>query len=137
LSAGFASHMAFFLGDPGTTHISTLVGGMRVSTKKQVLGNIRFSTFSNNDRWFFQGDNRLSWTSDDTYGLGGDTPTANTENIKYNQFRFHGTAYRSVKPGLFAGLGLNISLHRNVRPGTGAVPAWDESAYVTYSQKHG
>jgi hypothetical protein len=136
-SGGVASTVAFFLGDPATTHISTLIGGVRVSTKKQALGNVRFSTFSNNDRWFFQGDNRLSWSSYDTYGLGGNTPAASAENVKYNFFYFYGTAYHNVGPGLFAGLGLNVSHHRNVRPGTDARFVWDKSAYVTYSRSHG
>ena len=137
LNAGVASTVAFFLGDPGTTHISTLVGGVRVSAKKQALGNVRFATFSDNDRWFFQGDNRLQWTSQDTYGIGGDTLAANAENMKFNLRRFYGTAYRSVMPGLFVGLGLNVSHYSNVRPGTGTLTAWDQSAYVTYNQKHG
>jgi hypothetical protein len=137
LNAGVASHVAFFMGDPGTTHISTLVGGFRVSAKKQVLGNIRFATFSDNDRWFFQGDNRLSRTSQDTYGIGANTLAANAENMKFNLRRFYGTVYRSVKRGLFAGFGLNVSHYSNVRPGTGTLAAWDQSAYVTYNQRHG
>src|SRR5882757_3637456 len=58
LNGGFSSNIAFFLGDPATTHISSLSGGLKVSEKKQTLGGVRFSTFSKNDRWFFQGDNR-------------------------------------------------------------------------------
>jgi outer membrane protein assembly factor BamA len=137
LNGGFSSNVAFFLGDPATTHISSLSGGLKVSEKKQTLGGVRFSTFSKDDRWFFQGDNRLSWTSQNTYGLGGDTLSVAAENVKYDLFRFYGTAYRRVEPGLFVGFGLNISNHTNVRPGTGALPTWDESAYVTYNSKHG
>ena len=137
LNGGFSSNVAFFLGDPDTTHISSLSGGLKVSEKKQTLAGIRFATFSKNDRWFFQGDNRLSWTSQNTYGLGGSTPKADAENVKYDLFRFYGTAYRNVKPGLFVGVGLNVSDHTNVRPGTGAAATWDESAYATYNQKHG
>ena len=108
-----------------------------MSTKKQALGNVRFSTFSNNDRWFFQGDNRLRGRSQDTYGLGGDTPTANAENVKYNLVPLlrHGVPERQA--GLFVGLGLNVSHHKNVRPGDDALYVWDESAYVTYNRQHG
>ena len=72
LSVGFNSNLAFFSGDPSTTHISSISGGLRVSQKKQVLSGVRFSMFTADDRWFFQGDNRLSWTSLNTYALGAD-----------------------------------------------------------------
>jgi hypothetical protein len=137
LNAGVAGHVAFFLGDPDTTHISTLVGGLKVSTKKQALGNIRFATFSDHDRWFFQGDNRLSRTSQDTYGIGGDTLATDAENMKFNLRRFYETAYRSVKAGLFVGVGLNVSHYSDVRPGTGAQTTWGQSEYVTYNLNHG
>jgi hypothetical protein len=137
LNGGFSSNIAFFLGDPATTHISSLSSGLKVSEKKQTLSGVKFSAFSKNDRWFFQGDNRLSWTSQNTYGLGGDTLSVDAENVKYDQFRFFETVYRSVKPGLFVGFGVDVSDHTNVRPGTGALSTWDESAYVTYNEKHG
>ncbi len=137
LNGGFSGNVAFFLGDPATTHISSLSGGLKVSEKKQTLGGVRFSTFSKNDRWFLQGDNRLQWTSQNTYGLGGDTLGVSAENVKYDLFRFYETVYRNVKPGLFVGFGLNVSDHTNVRAGTGTLTAWDESAYVTYNEKHG
>ncbi len=87
LSAGLNTNLAFFTGDEKTTHISSLSGGLRVSQKKQVLSGVRFSMFTADDRWFVQGDNRLSWTSQNTYGLGADThadSSIGTENVKYN-----------------------------------------------------
>ena len=137
LNGGLSGNVAFFLGDPGSTHISSLTGGLKVSEKKQTLGGVKFAAFSKNDRWFFQGDDRLQWTSQNTYGLGGSAPTADASNVKYDLFHFFGTAYRNVKPGLFIGVGLNVSDHTNVQPGAGALPTWDESAYVAYDQKHG
>jgi hypothetical protein len=137
LNGGFSGNVAFFLGDPSTTHISSITGGLKVSQKKQTLGGVRFATFSSDDRWFFQGDNRLSWTSLNIYGLGTSTQTADAVNAKYDLFRFYETAYHRVEPGLFVGFGLNVSDHTDVRPGTAAAATWDQSAYITYSQKHG
>ena len=99
--------MAFFAGDQASTHISTLSGGFRVSQKEQVLSGVRYSVFTANDRWFVQGDNRFSWTSQNTYGLGADTIAAGAENVKYNFFRVAETTYRSVRRGLFVGGGLD------------------------------
>jgi hypothetical protein len=137
LTAGFNGNVAFFLGDPTNTHISSVSGGVRFSEKKQTLAGFRFSTFANQDRYFFQGDNRFSWTSQNTYGLGGDSNATNAENLKYDLVRFYGTAYKNVKPRLFVGFGLNISDHSDVRPNTGAEAGWDNSSYVAYSEKHG
>src|SRR4051812_24676380 len=75
VTLGVNGNMAFFQGDEATTHISSMAGGIRVSQKKQVLSNVRFSVFTDNDRWFLQGDNRLNWTSLNTYPLGSDAGT--------------------------------------------------------------
>ena len=139
LSAGINSNLAFFRGDEKTTHISSISGGLRVSQKKQVLSGIRFNIFTAEDRWFIQGENRLSWTSQNTYGLGADTPAkgAGTENLKFNAFKLYETAYRHVGGHLFAGLGINLSTHSNVRPGDGMLAAFDQSAYAAYNDRHG
>jgi hypothetical protein len=137
LTGGFAGNVAFYRGDPLATHISSLTAGLKISEKDQTLGGVRFSIFTHDDRWFLQGDNRLQWTSLNTYGLGASAPQIDAEDAKFDLFRFYDTAYRNVRPGLFVGLGLNVSVHSNIRPGAGTLPAWDESAYVAYSEKHG
>jgi hypothetical protein len=139
LSAGLNSNLAFFTGDEATTHISSLSGGLRVSQKKQVLSGVRFSMFTADDHWFLSGDNRLSWTSQNTYGLGADTlPTdIGTENVKYNAVKLYETAYRTVRPHLFAGIGVNVSVHSDIRPGDGTLETFDQSAYVAYNNLHG
>lgn len=137
LSGGLNGNLAFFRGDEKTTHISSVSGGLRVSQKKQVLSGVRFSTFTADDRWFIQGDNRLSWTSQNTYGLGADTRPTGAENVKFNAFRLYETAYRGVRPHLFVGLGVNVTTHSNIRPGDGVLSTFDQSAYVAYNELHG
>lgn len=137
LTAGFNSNMAFFAGDQASTHISTMSGGFRVSQKQQVLSGVRYSVFTANDRWFVQGDNRFSWTSQNTYGLGTDTPSSGAENLKYNFFRVAETTYRSVHHGFFIGGGVTVNVHDDVRPGEGAQAGFDQSAYLKYTQEHG
>jgi hypothetical protein len=134
-SAGFSSNLAFYSGD--NTHISSMSGGMRVTQKKQVTGGIRLNVFTPDDRWVLQSDNRLQWTSANTYGLGSDSPAAGGVNLKYDYFRLNESAYRRVKPGLFAGGGVNVSVHNNVRPGGNASSIPDRSAYAEYSAAHG
>lgn len=136
-TVGLNANMAFFRGNPKTTHISSLASGFRVSQKKQMLSNIRFSMFTADDRWYVHGDHRLNWTSQNTYGLGTAAPTADVENVKFRAVKFYETVYRSVAPGLFVGGGVNVSSHANVRPGDTLLTPWDQSAYATYTQQHG
>jgi hypothetical protein len=139
LSAGLNSNLAFFTGDEKTTHISSVSGGLRVSEKKQVLSGVRFSMFSANDRWFASGDNRLQWTSLNTYGLGAGAPAldAGTENVKFNAVKLYETVYKTVRPHLFAGVGVNVSRHSDIRPGEGILTPFDQSAYAVYNDRHG
>jgi outer membrane protein assembly factor BamA len=137
LTAGFNGNMAFFAGDQASTHISTMSGGVRVSQKQQVLSGVRYSIFTANDRWFLQGDNRFSWTSQNTYSLGTDAAAIGGTNLKYNFFRVGETTYRSIRHGLFVGGGLIVNVHDDVRPGDGAQAGFDQSAYVKYSEEHG
>ena len=139
LSAGLNTNLAFYSGDEKTTHISSLSGGLRVSQKKQVLSGVRINMFTADDRWFIQGDNRLSWTSQTTYGLGADTIPLGigTENLKYNALKVYETAYHHVGNHFFAGVGLNVSTHANIRPGDGVLSSFDQSAYAAYNERHG
>jgi outer membrane protein assembly factor BamA len=136
VTLGVNGNMAFFRGDAHSTHISSMVGGFRVSQKMQVLSNVRFAIFTENDRWFLQGDNRSNWTSLDTYDLGSDSGIGGAANLKFNFFRLNETAYRTVKPGLFVGVGLNVNVRSNIRAGD-TETGFDRSAYLAYTERHG
>jgi surface antigen Omp85-like protein len=135
LTLGLNGNMAFYRGEPATTHLSTMIGGFRVSQKMQVLSNVRFALFAPGDRWLVQGDNRVNWMSLDTYSLGSSAGTAGSVNLKFNAIRLYDTAYHPVAPGLFVGAGFNLSVHRNVRGDV--APLFDRFAYAAYSQTHG
>jgi hypothetical protein len=137
ISGGFSSNLAFFRGDPETTRISVLSAGMKVSQKAQTLSGVKFSIFTSDDRWFLQGDNRLTWTSQNTYALGTQPTLAGSANVKYDFFRLYETAYRKVKRGLFVGVGLDVDVHASARAGTSGESSFDESAYVAYNDRHG
>jgi hypothetical protein len=135
---GAAGNVAFYRGDPKTTHISSVVGSLTFSSKKQTALSGRFTMFTRDDRWRIEGDNRLQWTSQDTYGLGAGTAPGDKVNAKYTFFRVYETAYYRVRPSLFAGVGLHFNDHTSVRPGSDVTEdAWAESPYVQYSQEHG
>src|SRR5688572_14351597 len=58
------------LGDPKTTKISTALANINFTTKEQVVINLRSSIVTNNNNWVLQGDYRMLFYSQPTYGLG-------------------------------------------------------------------
>jgi len=134
---GVAGNMARFFGDPATTHISSTVASLTFSSKQQTSLSIRFSVFRPDDRWLVDGDNRVQWTSQDTFGLGTTSSPDDPVNMKFDYIRLYDTAYRKLYPNVYAGIGFHYSAHTNVGPGKDAEAAWSDSPYVTYSETHG
>jgi len=134
---GVAGNVAFFTGDPKTTHISSAVVSATFSQKHQTSLSGRFALSTKDDRWRVDGDNRAQWTSQDTYGLGTSSELGSGVNAKYDFFRVHETVLHQVRPALFAGGGIHFDDHTNIHPGTDLSDAdWNETAYVQYSQAH-
>jgi outer membrane protein assembly factor BamA len=135
---GVAGNMAVYRGFPGTTRISSIVASVTATTKEQVLVNAKINSSALDNRRHFEGDNRLYWTSQKTYGLGTATAESAVVDQKYDYFRFYETLYQRVAPNAYLGAGLLYSNHRDVRPGEGeAEAAWPSSPYVLYSEQHG
>jgi outer membrane protein assembly factor BamA len=51
--------------------------------------------------------------------------------------RVYETAYHAVRPHLFAGIGINLSTHLDIRPSNGVISTFDDSAYAAYNDRHG
>jgi hypothetical protein len=137
LGIGAAGNVAFYRGFPATTSISSVVASLIATSKKQVLFNAKLDVSTADNRWLFHGDNRVYFTSQDTYGLGTSTTPEEAINTKYDSLRFYETAFRRVHRRLYVGAGLLYNRHSNVRPDEGFESAWPDSPYVTYSQERG
>jgi len=140
-SAGFlvgvAAQMAVYRGDPSTTRISSGIASLSISTKKQILFNVRFDSYSDGNRWFLEGDNRFQKTSQNVYGFGTSTPTAAAVATDYGFVRVHETLYRQAAKDVYVGGGFLFDSHTSVGPANASDPAWSTSPYITYSQQHG
>ena len=135
---GMGGNVAFFRGEPQTTHMSSLVVSATYSTKHQTTILGRFIMFGNADAWRLDGDNRAQWTSQNTYGLGTTADSVDVTNAKFTFFRIHNTGYRRLKPGLFAGLGLHLDSHEDFGPGDDVTDdQWADSPFLDYSAEHG
>src|SRR6185295_3757947 len=113
INGGLAGNIAFISGDSSSTRLSSVSGGLKVSEKGQTLSGMKLAIFFPDDRWLLQGDNRFSWTSQNTYPLGGAATSADAEFLKYDQLRVYETVYRTLGKGLFVGGGIDINRHSN------------------------
>ena len=137
ITVGLASNVAVVNGDPATTRLSVVSGGLKVSEKGQTLSGLKLSLFFPDDRWSLQGDNRFLWTSQNTYDLGGAATSDPGEDLKYDQVRVYETIFRTIAPGLFVGAGVDVNRHGSIRAAGGTQAAFDQAAYTEYSGLHG
>ena len=130
---GVAGNVAFYRGDPSTTHISSAVASVTFSSKKQTSLTDRFAMFGNNDRWRLDADHRLQWTSLEAVDLGTSADSRDSVQTHFDFVRMHHTAYYRVYDAVYIGAGLYFDNHFDVRPSEGAEASWADSPYVRYS----
>jgi len=134
---GGAGNVAFYRGDPATTHISSSVASATVTSKKQAGISARTTMFGRDDRWRAEVDYRFQWTSLDTSGLGIATAEAEPQLARFDFYRLYQSGYMRVRPNLFVGGGLHFDSHADVRAAEGEEAAWEGSPYVLYSTASG
>jgi outer membrane protein assembly factor BamA len=133
---GAAAQMAIFRGDPLTTRVTSGIASLSISTKKHVLFNVRFDSFSDGNRWLVKGDNRFQSTSQKIYGFGTATPTSAAVNTDFGFVRIHETVYRHLAHDVYVGGGFLFDSHTNLQPEEDSDPKWPSSPFITYSQQN-
>jgi len=134
---GGAGNVAFFLGDPKTTRLSSAVASLSLTSKGQLLLSAKLASYSRDNTWYLSGDNRFNLTSQDTYGLGTNTDPSAQVNTKYNFLRIYESVYRRVFSGFYAGGGFLFSGYANIRPAPASEAVWPDSPFVVYSEQYG
>jgi hypothetical protein len=132
LLVGVGSTIGMYLGNPGTTSISSAVIAANITAKGQILMNLRTNLITRNSRYILRGDWRYLIFSQSTFGLGtgiahqgriglilpdgGQTEpiTVDEEPIKYNYLRFYETFYFKVNSWLYAGMGYFLDDFSNI-----------------------
>jgi hypothetical protein len=130
---GVAGNVGFFRGEPSTTRISSSVASATVTTRKQAGISAHTTMFGRDDRWLLELDHRFQWTSQETFGLGTNTPSASGELVRFDFYRLYQSAYLRLRKNLFVGGGLHFDSHADVRPDDGAEDEWPQSAFYEYS----
>jgi hypothetical protein len=134
-----STNAAFALGDPKSTFLSNVT--FSPSTNLKGEWNIPFHSniWSPGNKWNFEGDYRLTYYPQYTWGLGGNTAPSNKELVRYTYIRFYQNALRRIshKPYLFAGIGYNLDYHINIRPDNDTVNLAKFAGYKYGLGNHG
>jgi outer membrane protein assembly factor BamA len=127
---------SIYLGDPNTTKISSIITNLNVTAKNQVVINLRSNLYSNNNKWIYQGDTRMLFFSQETYGLGINFDNAMEEPMKFNYFRFNQSLYRKIAGSLYAGAGFALDRHYNIRDLRRLMESPPETNHSIYSSEN-
>ncbi len=151
---GAAVSVSEFLGDPKTTQLSTALINVSLTTKSQVLLNLRFDLYLKNNLWYVSGDNRLLFFTQPTYGLGvyglqGQNYTFNLNGssvektdseqpMKFNYIRLYETVLRKVTNHWYAGMGIMVDDHFSIVDQSLRLDSpVNLTSHYTYSKKYG
>jgi hypothetical protein len=120
---GVAVSVTDYLGIPKTTNLSSALISINLTTKSQILFNLRYDLYLPNNKWYISGDNRLLIFNQSTYGLGiyglqgqsyqfswngYDVQADSAQPMKYNYIRFWESVFRNIGKKWYAGLGIAI-----------------------------
>jgi hypothetical protein len=132
IAAGFTMNPAIYLGDIATTPISSFAINATITGKSQLLVNVRSNIFSKGAQIILQGDWRLYFYSQPTYGLGSNINSMDTSvfiihtgdvgyivseatyPMKFNYIRFHETVNWKVAGKFYLGAGYHFDYHYNI-----------------------
>ncbi|MFC2125740.1 BamA/TamA family outer membrane protein [Bacteroidota bacterium] len=131
---GLAPGATWYMGDKSNTRISSALGTVIYTTKKQLILTAKSTVMLSGDNWIMLGDWRYFITSQPTYGLGTgpqsakpigvgieysddlfSKPIPDAQMMEFNYFRFHQTLLKRMKDSYFyVGLGFHYDNHSKI-----------------------
>ncbi|UXP33442.1 outer membrane protein assembly factor [Reichenbachiella agarivorans] len=156
---GVAPGASWYMGDKETTHISSGLGTLIYTTKKQWIITAKTNMFLANDSWNLLGDWRYFITSQPTYGLGTESqskknkgtgvifedntfsqPIPDKQMMDFDYLRFHETVLKRYhQTPFYFGLGYHLDYHHEINDrllDLDTIPPLLTSHYI-YSEKTG
>ncbi len=135
LMFGLAPGASWFMGNQSSTRISSGLGTVIYTTKKQWIITAKTNIFLDGDSWNLLGDWRYFITSQPTYGLGTGPqsgkpigtgieyedgvfgkPIPEGQTMSFNYFRFHETVLKRYQDTrFFFGLGYHLDIHYDIK----------------------
>jgi len=132
---GLAASTSMFVGEPSNTRMSTSLGTLTYSTKKQLMFTFKTNMYLAEDNWILLGDWRYFNTSQPTYGLGTgpqsvklapgsgyeykdgmfSEPVPDAQLMKFKYLRFHETVLKKIQTNFYAGIGYHLDIHSDIK----------------------
>ena len=131
---GLAASTSMFMGDPAHTRLSTSLGSMTYSTKKQLMFTFKTNVYMPGDKWVLLGDWRYFNTSQPTFGLGTgpqsvklagsgieykdgmfSEPIDDAQLMEFKYIRFHETVLKQLRTNFYFGLGYHLDIHSDIK----------------------
>jgi hypothetical protein len=151
---GAAVGITSLLGNSANTTISALLTNISLTSKDQVLINLRADIYTPGNEWIIKGDNRLLFFSQPTYGLGiyglnntyafcldGSSVdrTVGEQAMRFNYIRLYDAAVRKIYRNWYAGLGINFDFHYQIKDESLKLDTPNQyiSSHYYYSKKYG
>jgi hypothetical protein len=133
-----ATNAAFNLGDR-KTFLSNVTFSPSTNLKGEWNLPIRSNIWSPGNKWNFEGDYRVTFYPQYTWGLGGNTAPSNKILVNYTYVRFYQNALRRIgnKPFLFFGMGYNLDYHIDIRTNNDTVSLAKFTGYKYGTTNHG
>lgn len=156
--AGYAPANGFLVGAavslsqllaPAPTNLSSAMLNLQLTSKRQFIVNARSKIYLKNNDWFLQGDWRLMFFTQPTYGLGinntvgtqlhlvvnnlsENTLPTNAEPMKFNYVRFYEDVVRRIgDKKLYVGVGIAVDNHFDIEDEKLDTVATSEDFYIT------
>jgi outer membrane protein assembly factor BamA len=133
LLLGIGGSLGWWFGKKETTHISAAGFTLAYTTKNQMIAFFKSNVYTNEDKFFLQGDWRFYIYSQATYGLGTNAPdsvtpdpswnwmAAPTEDekgaypLKYNYIKLHEIVSAKLMKNIYAGVGFHFDAFMSIR----------------------
>jgi outer membrane protein assembly factor BamA len=128
------------LGDKKNTHISSALLNANITSQKQFYINFRSNIYLPNDQWILQGDFRIMFYSQPTYGLGiQKNENDSGQNMRFDYLRIYEKAYRKIAKNFYMGMGLQLDRHFKIIDESldTVLPGIRITDHFQYSKKNG
>jgi hypothetical protein len=121
---------AMYLGPRRNTNLSSANFAPYWNFKKRFGLPLRSSVWLANNSWNIQGDVRFLVYPQFTWGLGNGRPDDQHVLADNNYVRFYQSALKRITPYFFAGGGINIDYHSNIKSDDPAINLKDFTGYA-------
>ena len=130
---GLAASTSMYVGEPSNTRMSTSLGTLTYTTKKQFMFTFKSLVYMPQDNWILLGDMRYFNTSQPTYGLGTgpqstklagegieykdgmfSEPIDDAQLMEFTYLRFHETVFKKMQTNFYVGMGYHLDIHSDI-----------------------